>query len=114
LARLLTPADFGLAAAALMVIGVSAVFAEFGIGPAVVQRPELRPAHLRTAFTLLLLLGGLLGGLVWLTAPGVAGFFRLGELTPILRVLALVFPVQSVAVVADALLQRELRFRCLA
>src|SRR5437763_637875 len=76
LARLLTPGDFGLAAAALMVIGCSAVFAEFGIGPAVVQRPDLRPAHVRTAFTLLLVLGGLLAGAIWLTAPAVAGFFR--------------------------------------
>jgi PST family polysaccharide transporter len=114
LARLLTPGDFGLAAAALMVIGCSAVFAEFGIGPAVVQRPELRPAHLGTAFTLLLLLGGLLAGAIWFSASAVAGFFRLDELTPILRVLALVFPVQSLSVVSDSLLQRELRFRCLA
>ncbi len=44
LAHFLTPADFGLATAALMVIGFSAVFSEFGIGPALVQRPDLRPA----------------------------------------------------------------------
>src|SRR4051794_8806620 len=69
LARLLTPADFGLAAAALMVIGFSAIFSEFGIGPAVVQRPELRTEHLRTGFTLSLLLGGFLGAALWAAAP---------------------------------------------
>src|SRR5438105_15522215 len=69
LARFLSPADFGLAAAALMVIGFSAVFSEFGIGPAIVQRPDLRPAHLRSGFTLSLFLGVLVGGVIWITAP---------------------------------------------
>jgi PST family polysaccharide transporter len=114
LARLLTPADFGLAAAALMVMGFSAIFSELGIGPAVVQRPELRTAHLRSGFTLSLVLGVLIALLIWAAAPAVAGFFRLDGLTPIIRVLAVAFPVQSLGVIADSLLQRELRFRCLA
>src|SRR5437016_2232474 len=114
LARLLTPAEFGLAAVALMVIGFSTVFSEFGIGPAVVQRPHLRTAHLCSGFTLSVLFGVMIGALIWVTAPAVAGFFRLEELTHILRILAVIFPVQGLAVIADALLQRELRFRCLA
>src|SRR5713226_5920369 len=77
LARLLTPADFGVAAAALMVIGFSAIFSEFGIGPAVVQRPDLRPAHLSSGFTMSLGFGVLVGALSWLVAPLIAGFFQL-------------------------------------
>src|SRR5687768_1485098 len=72
LARLLTPEDFGVVAAALVVIGFSAIFSHLGVGPAVVQRPELTGAHLRTAFTLSVLLGVLFGGLIWLLAPAVA------------------------------------------
>src|SRR5689334_8312752 len=74
LARLLTPADFGLAAAALMVMGFSAIFSELGIGPAVVQRPELRTEHLRSGFTLSFLLGVLIALVLWVAAPVVAGF----------------------------------------
>jgi PST family polysaccharide transporter len=114
LAWLLSPADFGLAAAALVVVGFSAVFSQLGIGPAVVQRLELRDAHLRSAFTISVLLGLLLAGVVWTTAPLVALFFRLDGLTPLLRVLAFVFPVQGLSIVSDSLLQRELRFRRLA
>ncbi len=114
LARLLTPADFGLVAAALVVIGFSAIFSEFGIGPALVQRLDLQTRHIRTGFTLSLCLGVLLMGLTWLAAPLLAGLFQLDELTPILRTLALMFPVQSLGVVAESLLLRELRFRCLA
>jgi PST family polysaccharide transporter len=114
LARLLTPADFGLAAAALMVIGFAAIFAELGIGPAVVQRQDLQPTHIRTGFTLAVGLGVLFCGISWATAPWIADLFGLEELTPILRLLSLVFPVQGLGVVAESLLQRELRFRCLA
>jgi PST family polysaccharide transporter len=114
LARLLTPADFGVVAAALTVIGFSAIFSQLGIGPAVVQRPELTTAHLRSAFTLSCGLGLLLGALTWVTAPLVADVFRLEELTQVLRVLSWVFPIQGLAVVAESLLMRELRFRCIA
>src|SRR5437660_11066897 len=86
LARLLTPADFGLAAAALMVIGFSAIFADFGVGPGVVQRSDLRPAHICTGFTLSVCLGVLFGALIWLTAPLIAEFFQLAHLDPLLRV----------------------------
>ncbi len=114
LARLLAPADFGLAAAALMVVGLSAVFSSFGLGPAVVQHPHLRPAHQRAGFTLSVLFGVLFAALLSSLAPAVAAFFRLPELAPLLRVLSLVFPVQGLSVVAESLLQRELRFRSLA
>src|SRR5437763_15866726 len=69
LARLLTPADFGLAAAALMVIGFSAIFAELGIGPAIVQRSDLDTAHIRSGFTLSVALGFCFCGLTWFAAP---------------------------------------------
>src|SRR5436190_17667866 len=72
LARLLTPADFGLVAAALMVIGFSAIFAELGIGPAIVQRQDLQTTHVRSGFTLVCGLGVLFCGLSWLAAPAVA------------------------------------------
>lgn len=114
LARLLTPADFGLAAAAVVVIGFLAIFAELGIGPAVVQRQELQTTHVRSAFTMSFGLGIVSYGLCWLAAPVIAGLFGLEELTPILRVLSLVFPVQGLGTVAESLLQRELRFRCVA
>jgi PST family polysaccharide transporter len=114
LARLLNRADFGVVAAALVVVGFSTIFSQLGIGPAVVQRLDLRPAHLRTGFMISLLLGAFLAGLTWVSAPAVAGFFQMGDLTSVLRALALVFPLQGLGVVAESLLQRDLRFRLLA
>ncbi|HXE58331.1 MAG TPA: lipopolysaccharide biosynthesis protein [Gemmatimonadales bacterium] len=114
LARLLAPDDFGVVSAALVVIGFTAIFAQLGFGPALVQREELEPRHLRTAFTVSLLSGFALGGLLWLLAPAIAAFYRIDEVAPVMRALAWAFPLKGLAVVSESLLQRDLRFRYLA
>jgi pyruvate dehydrogenase complex dehydrogenase (E1) component len=65
LARLLSPNEFGLYSAALIVIKFSAIFQGLGITPAIVQRPVLEERHLRVGFTLSLLLGLAVAALVW-------------------------------------------------
>ena len=114
LARLLTPADFGLVSAALVVVGLSQNLSQFGVGPAVVQIPHLEERHLRAGFTMSVLLGFLLAGLIWLLSPYIAGFFRMQELIPVLRALGWIFPFSGSSVMAESLLQRELHFRWLA
>ena len=114
LTRLLTPADFGVVSAALVVISFSLNFSHLGLGPAVVQRPNLEPRHISTAFVASLGFGLLVAAAVWAAAPAIAQFFRMDQLTPVVRALALIFPVSGLATVPESLLQRELRFRLLA
>lgn len=114
LARLLTPADYGVMGAATVVIGISTIFAQLGVGPAVVQRKELQAEHLDTAFYASLVFGLLTTLLVYLTAPALAALFRLPELAGILRWLSIVFLFTSAGVVPESLLTRELRFDVLA
>lgn len=114
LARLVAPVDFGVISAALVVIGFSAIVSQLGLGPAIVQRPELEPRHLDTAFTASMLLGLALGGIIWAVAPLAADFMHLDGLTPVLRALAWVFPLNGLGTVASGLLSRELRFSWLA
>lgn len=114
LARLLTPEEFGLAAAALMIVGLSAVFAQFGVGPALVQRPELERRHVETGFGISLALGGVAFALVRLSAGPIETFFGMNGLEAILRVAAWVFPLRAASIVAESIAQRELRFRLLS
>lgn len=110
LARLVSPSDFGIAAAALVVVRLSLIVADSGVGPALVQRTDLRPDHIRVAFTVTTLLGLATWGLISLGAPAVAALFGMPGLVPVLRVIGAVFFLRSVTV-GDHLLQRELRFR---
>ena len=82
LARMLSPAEFGVVSAALVVIGVSQIVSQLGLGPALVQRPELEPRHVDTAFSASIAIGLVLGALVWAAAPAAAGFLRVPAAAP--------------------------------
>jgi PST family polysaccharide transporter len=111
LGRLLKPAEFGLMGAATVVIAFSQIVSQIGVGPAIIQRHELRPIHVRVAVTLSFTLGLLLGALVWFGAPAIAGFYRMPELEPVLGAVAFLFPLDGLNTVAKSLLARQLRFR---
>jgi O-antigen/teichoic acid export membrane protein len=111
LGRLLTPAEFGLMAAATIVIACSQIVSQVGVGPAIIQRRDLEPTHVRVAVTLSCSLGVLLGAITWFGSPLIAAFYRMPELESVLRVVAFLFPLDGLNTVAKSLLTRELRFR---
>jgi O-antigen/teichoic acid export membrane protein len=114
IARLLVPADFGLVAGALVLIDFVEVFSDLGIGLVIVQRKDLEERHIRTGFTVSAILGLAFGAGIWIGAPWISHLLRMEGLTTVLRAMALVFPVDSLSLVAAALLQRDLQFRTLA
>ena len=111
LGRLLSPAEFGLMSAATVVIALSQIVSRIGVGPAIIQRQELDPVHIRVAVTLSSGLGLLLGAIVYLSAPALAAFYRMPDLVPILRVVAFLFPLDGLNTVGKSLLSRDLHFR---
>jgi len=114
LARLVTPEEFGIVGAALIVVGLSAIFSQFGVGPALVHLEPLRSAHIRAAFAITLVLSLSTTLAVWTSAPVIAGFFAMHDLSVVLRALSLSFLFAGLGVIPESLLQRELRFRALA
>ena len=114
LTRLLSPADFGIVGAALIVIGFSLAFSQLGMGPALVQRPVLEDRHISTAFYASTGFGILVALLVWILAPNIAAFFHMTQLVPIVRALSVLFPIAGVSSAAENLTQRDMRFRLLA
>jgi len=111
LARLLTPADFGVMALAYMVLGLAQIIGELGMRGAVVQRAALTDRHVRTAFTFSTLLGLVITAAVVVAAPLGAAVMRDPNVTPVLRVLSAGFAFRGTAIVADGLLRRQLDFR---
>jgi PST family polysaccharide transporter len=111
LGRLLTPTDFGLMGAAAVVIALSQIVSQVGVGPAIVQRRELDASHIRVAFTISGGLGFVLGLGVWFGAPALAAFYRIPAVEPVLRGVALLFPIDGLNTVGESLLVRQLRFR---
>jgi PST family polysaccharide transporter len=111
LARLLTPADFGLAGLAYVVLGLAQPLGDLGLGNAVVQRAELTDRHIRTAFTSSVLVGIAIAVVMAVAAPLGAAAMRDARVTQVLRLLSAGIALRGAAVVAEALLRRHLDFR---
>lgn len=114
LARLLPPDAFGLVSLAGVFISFMMVFADQGISDAIVQRQELEPEHLDTAFWANLGVSALLTIFSIAAAPYVSNFFHQPQLTPILCWLSLSFLTSGLSSVQQSLLRRQFAFRALA
>lgn len=110
LARLLSPTDFGIVSAALVIVRFSSVFSRLGLGPALVQIARVEERHVRTAFTTSVTLGLTVGGIIWLSAPFVGRFFQIDGVPEVLRVLAWTFVLRGLGLTAESLALRDMRF----
>jgi O-antigen/teichoic acid export membrane protein len=114
LARLLVPEDFGLLAIASVAIGILLTVSDFGLVPALVQRTDVDENHYNAAWTVAVLRGLTIAGIVVLAAPIIALLFGEPRATNVIRVLALRPLLEAAASIKVAELTRNLRFRSLA
>lgn len=114
LTRLLSPDQIGLATIATVCAGFAEVFAQIGLPPAIVQRDEVEPRHLNTAFWTDIAIGVVWGLGFVAAAPLIAGIYGDPRLLPLLLVLAAMFPASAMGTTHRAQLQRGLEFGKLA
>jgi O-antigen/teichoic acid export membrane protein len=114
LARLLSPDDFGLLAIAMVTISMLLSLTDFGMVPALIQRSHVDESHYNSAWTLGVLRGVIIAGIVFAVAPLMAAVFMEPRSTNLIRVLALRPLLEATASIGVADLNRNLRFRGLA
>jgi PST family polysaccharide transporter len=111
LARVLFPGDFGLVGMVGVFTGFAAIFIDFGIGSAIVQRPDIDDHQLRASFTATIVVGAATTLLVVGCAPLIAAFYHRPELIPLTRVSAIGFLLSSIGVVPRAMLMRSMQIK---
>lgn len=114
LARLLEPRDYGVLAGAVLVANLASLICDLGVGPALVQREEIQPGHVASAFYASFAFGLILTVVASLAAPSIAVFFSTPELRSVVPVLSILFALNGTSTVARAFAQRALLFRKLA
>jgi O-antigen/teichoic acid export membrane protein len=114
LARLLTPADFGLVGMALTLTVIADQFRSLGLSQAVIQRRDLTWEQVNALFWVNTAAGVVLGLLVGATGGALAAFYGDDRVSRICLVLAFSYVLTGAAVQHNALLSRQLRFRSLA
>jgi teichuronic acid exporter len=110
LARLLSPADFGLIAMLLVFTSIGALLVDAGFATALVQRQQTTPDDETTVFAFAACSGAIAGLAIWLAAPLIAGFYQEPRLVPLTHAIAWVLPLGGLAAVPDALLTKRLQF----
>jgi len=114
LARLLTPADFGLVAMVSTVTGLGQTFADLGLSEATIQRKEISHEQVSALFWINVAIGIGLTLITVALAPVLARFYRDPRLLNITFMVSLTFLIGGLRVQADAVLKRQMRFTALA
>ena len=114
IARLLTPADYGLYAIAGVYIGILEFLNEFGIGSSLVQKEDVTNKEISGLFALSLYWSIALCLFTYCFAARIAITLQSAELIPILRVLSFSFIISAFKNIQYNLMVRDMRFKDIA
>lgn len=114
LARLLTPADFGIMAIVAIFIAIGNMMVDSGMGSALLKKNNPDSIDFSTLFIYNFTISLLFYFLFFIYAPFIADFYQKPILIEIIRVLMLVIIIQAVTVTQYIILLRDLRFKAIA
>jgi O-antigen/teichoic acid export membrane protein len=111
LARLLTPADFGIVAMGTLVGGLLSKMTEMGTWQLLLRMRNADRSAYDTAWTIMLIQGAVMSLLVSLAAYPAAAFFKEPRLTAVMQVSALGSIIISFTNIGTLMFRRDLDFR---
>jgi PST family polysaccharide transporter len=114
LARLLSPTDFGIAAAAAFFTQLGSRLSQFGLNAALLRSDEVTPLQASSAFVASLAFGTAAYAAIFLGADTLGGIFNSADTATALRVAGVVFLIAPFGTIPSALQNRSFQFRALA
>ncbi|PHR59478.1 MAG: hypothetical protein COA44_00625 [Arcobacter sp.] len=113
LARLLAPEDFGLIAMIMVIVGISQVFTDIGLGAAIIQRRHIHEVHYSSVFYFNISIGTLLTVITFFSAPLLADFYNQEGLVILTQAIAFTFIINSFSTIQVNKFRKELNFRAI-
>lgn len=111
LARLLTPSDYGLIGLITVFISIALVFAQSGLGQALVQRKNIDNVEFSTVFYFSMAFSVLLYIILFLCSPLIAEFYKSYKLIDVIRVLGITVIIGAINSVQQAYVQKTMQFK---
>ena len=111
LARLLTPADYGLVGMISVFFAVATVFVGSGFGAAYVQKKEVTDLDANTVFYSNLIISLVCYAGLWMAAPAIAKFYDQAQLVSLTRVMGVSLIINAFNMIQVAQLTRTIDFR---
>ena len=112
LARLLSPADFGLIALVMVFVALATVFVQSGVNTSLVQKKNADSLDFSTVFFASLAVAMVLYMMLFFASPFIADFYNgQTKVIPVLRVLGLMLPLGAINSVQEAYVRRNMMFK---
>lgn len=111
LARLLTPYEFGLVGAVAIIISISNMIVESGMGAALVSKKNPKPVDYNTVFTFNLFMSVLLCTIIFFSAPYIAEYFGNPILKNLVRFLSITLFFNALTTIQRIVLIKSLLFK---
>lgn len=111
LARILSPSEYGLMGILLVIIAFLQVFVDFGYSKALVQKQDRTQVDISSIFYFNLGVGVLLYGIIYFAAPLIAEFYQNVEIVNLIRVLAIIMPINAFFSIPQTLLSLKFEFK---
>ncbi len=113
-ARILSPADYGLVAMATVYLGLTTMITDFGLGSAIVALRDLSADLAAQLHAVSTMIGIAAFGISCLVAVPLSRFFATRALVPVIIVLSSALVLDALRVVPTSILARGLRFKSLS
>ena len=113
LARILSPTDFGLVGMIMVFVVISQAFVDSGLGSALIQKQDASDEDYSTVFIFNILTSLILYIIIFSVAGFISDFYEQAVLKDILRVVATVLIIDSIALVQRTKLTKDLNFKSL-
>ena len=111
MARLLLPSDYGMIGMLAVFLQISQTFVDSGFSDALVQKKDRTETDLSTVFYFNIVISVLLYVLLFISAPYIAQFYRMPELTLVTRIIMLNLIFSSFTAVPKTILTIRIDFR---
>ena len=111
IAQFVAPSEFGLVSMMSIFLAFSTILIDSGFSQALIHEQQVTRQDESSIFWFNILLGTIVYGAFWIAAPWIADFYQEPQLTVLIRVAFLALIFQSLIVVQQGLLYKEVNFK---
>tara|TARA_Y100001958_G_scaffold97167_1_gene66970 strand:- start:11927 stop:13375 length:1449 start_codon:yes stop_codon:yes gene_type:complete len=111
LARILSPAEFGIIAMLTIFTSIAYSLIDSGFSTAIIQKKNATIIDETSVFYFNIFIGLLTTLILWITAPWIASFYNEPELTFLTRVLSITLFIDSVGIMHYTLMKKSIDFK---
>ncbi|HIT06603.1 MAG TPA: lipopolysaccharide biosynthesis protein [Candidatus Scybalocola faecipullorum] len=111
LARLLDPSTYGTVAIVTVIISLLQVFIDSGLGNALIQKKDSDYIDFSTVFYFNVAACSLMYIVLFISAPYIAMFYSMPDLTPVIRVLGITLIISGVKNIQQAYVSKKMMFK---